>query len=189
MTAEPYDGETALAASKVTVRPAGWRLRPAVIAVAMAMAAATPLRLGLTPYAIMAAGALAVLVVLSAIDLQARILPNRILLPAMAAVLVAQLALYPEHALEGILAAFGAAVLTLAPTLVNPAAIGMGDVKLVAFLGLLLGAEVLPAMMLGLLATAPVVAVLLVLHGRAAWRTPLPLGPFLALGAAIVVLV
>jgi prepilin signal peptidase PulO-like enzyme (type II secretory pathway) len=43
-------------------------------------------------------------------------------------------------------------------------------------------------MMLGFAATAPVLAVLLVLRGRAARRTALPLGPFLALGTAIVVL-
>jgi leader peptidase (prepilin peptidase)/N-methyltransferase len=188
MTAEPHVGEIAVAGPQTTARPAGWRLRPPVIALAAAVAAAAALRLGFTPHAIMAAGALAVLVVLSAIDLQARILPNRILAPASAVILAGQLALSPEQALEGLVAAFGAALLTLAPTLVNPAAIGMGDVKLVAFLGLLLGAEVLPAMMLGLLATTPVVAVLLVRRGRAAWRTALPLGPFLALGAAIAVL-
>jgi leader peptidase (prepilin peptidase)/N-methyltransferase len=165
-----------------------WRLSPAVIALAAAMAAAALLRLGLTPHAVMAAGALALLVLLSAIDLQARILPNRLLVPATAAILVAQLALSPGQALEGVLAGLGAALLVLAPTFVNPKAMGMGDVKLVAFLGVLLGAAVFPAIMLGFLATAPVVAVLVMRRGLAAWRAPLPLGPFLALGAAIVVL-
>jgi prepilin signal peptidase PulO-like enzyme (type II secretory pathway) len=159
-----------------------------VIALAGALAAAAPVRLGLTPYAVMAAGALALLVVLAAIDVQARILPNRLLLPATAALLVAQLALYPGQALEGVLAGLGAGLLTLAPTFVNPAAMGMGDVKLVVFLGLLLGVGVLPAMMLGFLATVPVLAILVVRRGLAACRSPLPLGPFLALGAAIVVL-
>jgi leader peptidase (prepilin peptidase)/N-methyltransferase len=166
-----------------------WRLSPAVLLLAAAAALAAPLRLGVTPYAVMVGGALAVLVVLSAIDLQARILPNKILLPAMAAVLAGQLVFYPGNALESVVAAFGAVGLLLTPRLFNPAAMGMGDVKLAAFLGLLLGAEVLPALMLGFLATAPVLAMLLVTRGRAARRASIPLGPFLALGAAIVLLV
>jgi len=64
----------------------------------------------------------------------------------------------------------------------------MGDVKLVAFLGVLLGTHVVPAMMLGFGATAPALAVLLVTRGRATRRTTLPLGPFLAFGAAVVLL-
>jgi len=84
--------------------------------------------------------------------------------------------------------ALGAALLTLAPRFFNPAAMGMGDVKLVAFLGVLLGAGVFPAMVLGFLATVPVLAVLVARHGLAARRAVLPLGPFLAFGAAIVVL-
>ena len=137
----------------------------------------------------MAAASLAVLVVLGAIDLQARILPNKILLPATAAILAAQVAFYPERTPELLVAAFAAAAVTLAPSLVNPNAMGMGDVKLVAFLGVLLGTKVVPAMMLGFAATAPVLAVLLVTRGRAARRTALPLGPFLALGTAVVLLV
>src|SRR5436190_2254178 len=55
-------------------------------------------------------------------------------------------------------------------------------------LGVLLGLGAIPALMLGILATAPVLAVMFVLRGREARRTAIPLGPFLALGAAIVVL-
>ena len=49
-----------------------------------------------------------VLVVVSVIDLRTRRLPNRIVLPAAAFVLVAQIALAPERALEWTLAAAGA---------------------------------------------------------------------------------
>jgi leader peptidase (prepilin peptidase) / N-methyltransferase len=172
----------------VEVRPRTWRVRPAVLVLAAVVAAAAPVRLGLTPYAVMAAGGLAVLVVLSAIDLQARILPNKILLPAMGAVLAGQVVFYPERVVEVLAAALLAGAVMLAPRLVNPAAMGMGDVKLAVFLGVLLGAKVLPALMLGFIATAPVLAVLLVRRGRAARQTALPLGPFLALGAAILLL-
>ena len=188
MAVEPIGASAVASTQGVEAPPRTWRLSPAVLVLAAVVAFAAPVRLGLTPYAVMAAGALAVLVVLSAIDLQARILPNKILLPATAAVLAGQVAFYPGNAVEVVVAALGAGAFTLAPSLVNPAAMGMGDVKLAAFLGVLLGAKVLPAMMLGFGATAPVLVVLLVLRGRAARRTALPLGPFLALGAAIVLL-
>jgi prepilin signal peptidase PulO-like enzyme (type II secretory pathway) len=51
-----------------------------------------------------------VLVVLSVVDFERRILPNRILLPAIAVVLAAQVAIAPERALEWVLAAVGAAL-------------------------------------------------------------------------------
>jgi prepilin signal peptidase PulO-like enzyme (type II secretory pathway) len=195
MAAEPVISDVAGVAVKVGSAtaprddtPRSWRLSPAVIVLAAVVAMAAPLRLGVTPYGIMAAASLAVLVVLGAIDLQARILPNKILLPATAAIFAAQVAFYPERTLELVVAALVAAAVTLAPSLVNPKAMGMGDVKLVAFLGVLLGNKVVPAMMLGFGATAPLLAVLLVTRGREARRTALPLGPFLALGAAVVIL-
>ncbi len=181
--------EAAVAAPRpVEVRPRTWRLQPAVLLLAAVVAAASLVRLGFTPYAVTAAGALAVLVVLSAIDLQARILPNKILLPAMGAVLASQVVFYPERVPEAVVAALLAGAVMLAPRLINPASMGMGDVKLAVFLGVLLGTKVLPALMLGFIATAPVLAVLFVLRGRAARSTALPLGPFLALGAAVLLL-
>ena len=165
-----------------------WTLSPAAIVLAVAAFAAALVRVGVSPYGFMAGASLGVLVVLSAIDLQARILPNRILLPATAALLAAQAVFYPEHFVECVLAALAAGALMLAPGLVDPAAVGMGDVKLAVFLGVLLGSAVAPALILGCLATAPVLAVLLVRRGRAARRATLPLGPFLTIGTAIVVL-
>jgi leader peptidase (prepilin peptidase) / N-methyltransferase len=165
-----------------------WQLQPAVIVLAAVLAAAALARLGLTPYGVMAAGALAVLVVLSAIDLQARILPNKIVLPATAAVLAAQFVFYPGQAVGAVVAGLVAGAVMFAPRFINPASMGMGDVKLAVFLGVLLGAKVLPALMVGFIATAPVLAVLFFVRGRATRGTALPLGPFLALGAAILLL-
>ncbi len=67
-------------------------------------------------------------------------------------------------------------------------ALGFGDVKLAMLLGAILGLQyVWPALVLGLL-LAGLTAVLLLLSGRAALRTSLPYGAFLA-GAGIIVLV
>ena len=188
MAAEAVAARAVTTPRPVEVRPRTWRLRPAVLILAAVVAAAAPVRLGFTPYAAMAAGALAVLVVLSAIDLQARILPNKIVLPATAAVLAAQFVFYPGQAVGAIVAGLVAGAVMFAPRFINPASMGMGDVKLAVFLGVLLGANVLPALMLGFIATAPVLAVLFFVRGRATRGTALPLGPFLALGAAILLL-
>src|SRR4051812_34380885 len=69
-----------------------WRIGPLTIGAAAGAAALGLLRLGLTSEGVLAAVVLAVLVVLSSIDLQARVLPNRIVYPATAAVLAWQLA-------------------------------------------------------------------------------------------------
>jgi len=68
----------------------------------------------------MAAASLAVLVVLGAIDLQARILPNKIVLPATTALLAAQVAFYPGRTTELLVCAFAAAAVTLAPLTDQP---------------------------------------------------------------------
>src|SRR4051794_32674313 len=126
MAVEPVAVPAVTASRGVEARPRTWRLSPAVLVLAAVAAVAAPVRLGLSPYAVMAAGALAVLVALSAIDLQARILPNKILLPAMGAVLAGQLVFYPAHFAGIVLAGLLAGAVTLAPRFVNPASMGMG---------------------------------------------------------------
>src|SRR6266536_666320 len=124
----------------------------------------------------------AVLVVLSVIDLKTRRLPNRIVLPAAALVLCAQIAISPGRWLEWTLAAAGAFTFLLVAALVNPAGLGMGDVKLALLLGAALGWAVAPALFIGLAAAALAGVVLVARGGWAARKTAVPLGPFLALG-------
>ena len=127
------------------------------------------------------------LVVISRHDLERHIIPNRIVLPAWGAVLVAHLALHPEHWAEWLVASFGAALFFLVIALAYPAGLGMGDVKLCLLIGALLGWAVAPALFLGTLAAGVVSAVILFREGAAARKRSIPLGPFLA-GAALVVL-
>jgi leader peptidase (prepilin peptidase)/N-methyltransferase len=168
--------------------PHVWSVHPLAAALGAVLALVALLRLGVTPHGIVAAGVLAVLTVLSAIDLRWRLLPNQIVLPATGVVLAWQLAFFPGRAPEWILAALGAGTLLLVPALLKPGGLGMGDVKLAALLGATLGTAVLNALTLGFLALVPVGLVLLVRRGRAARRATLPLGPFLAVGAAVVLL-
>ena len=131
---------------------------------------------------------IAVLVVISRHDLERHIIPNRIVLPAWIAVLLAHLAIHPHHWVEWIGASFGAAAFFLLVQLAYPAGLGMGDVKLMLLLGAALGWSVLGAMFLGTFAAGVVAAAMLFAHGSAARKRAIPLGPFLAAGAIVALL-
>lgn len=138
---------------------------------------------GLTAYAALAAGFCAVLVVLSVIDVNHRIVPNRIVVPAAVAVLVTHTALDPSLAwLAWALVAAGGLFLVV---LAYPKGLGMGDVKLALLLGAMLGASVTVALMLGLFAALVPAAVLFSRHGSSARKMGVPLVPFLAFGAIV----
>jgi leader peptidase (prepilin peptidase)/N-methyltransferase len=156
---------------------------PIVEALTAALVVACILRFGFTADALVAAFFCAVLVVISAIDIEQRIVPNKIVLPATAIVLVAQTLLHPS--LEWLIAALCAALFLFLPALVYPAGLGMGDVKLALLLGAMLGAEVAVAMAIGLLAAVVPSVVLLAMKGSAARKMALPFAPFLALGGLV----
>jgi leader peptidase (prepilin peptidase)/N-methyltransferase len=153
------------------------------------LAGAAFIRFGATPRAFTMAFLVAVLVLLSVIDLEQRILPNRIVLPSAALVLTAQVAFYPDRALEWVLAALGAAAFLALPLLAYPSGMGIGDVKLALLLGAALGGKVFTAILLGFVAVLPVALFMLARHGAAARKAAIPFGPFLAFGAAVVALV
>ena len=69
--------------------------------------------------------------------------------------------------------------------LVYPQGLGMGDVKLSAFLGAALGISVVVAMVVGFFAAFVPAIVLFVRHGKEARKQSVPLGPFLALGGVV----
>ena len=124
-----------------------------------------------------------VLVVLSAIDIDRRIVPNKIVLPAAAIVLVAQTVLHPS--VEWLAAALGASLFLLLAALAYPRGMGMGDVKLALLLGAALGRTVPIAMFAGMLAALVPSAVLFARHGSAARKMAIPFAPFLALGGVV----
>ena len=143
---------------------------------------------GLDADALLAGGLAAVLVVLSAIDLRERRLPNVIVGPAIVAALAANALIDPDRLPEFVISAVVAGGFLLLPLLVSPNGIGMGDVKLAILLGAELGSAVITALVLAFVAVIPVAAYLFVRHGRAAQKATFPLGPFLAVGALAVIL-
>jgi leader peptidase (prepilin peptidase)/N-methyltransferase len=158
-------------------------LYPAVELATAGLVAGCFVAFGLSGKSFVAAFFCAVLVVLSAIDVTHRIVPNRIVLPAAVVVLGAQTALEPSP--EWALGALGASGFLLLAALVYPAGMGMGDVKLALLLGAMLGRLVAVGLMLGMLAALVPSVVLLARHGSAARKMGIPFAPFLALGALV----
>lgn len=158
---------------------------PAVELATALLVAACFLVFGLTPRAFISAIFVAALVVLSAIDVERKILPNLIVLPTAVVLFIAQVAFYPDRALEWTIAALGAALFLFIALLAYPKGMGMGDVKLALLLGAVLGATVAVGMMVGMVAAALVSIVFFVRHGAAARKMAIPFGPFLAFGAIV----
>ena len=156
---------------------------PAVELVTALLIAGTFLAFGFSGKAFVAAFFCATLVAISATDLSHRIVPNVIVLPAAAIVLVAMTALHPSP--EWALGAFGASFFLFLAALAYPKGMGMGDVKLALLLGAMLGRTVPVGLMVGMLAALVPSAVLFARHGTAARKMKIPFAPFLAFGGVV----
>jgi leader peptidase (prepilin peptidase)/N-methyltransferase len=122
------------------------------------------------------------------IDLEHRIIPNRLTALGAVLALLFGLALDPGGEPERLLAAAAAGGFLLLAALAYPGGMGMGDVKLAAVLGLLLGRAVAPAILIALVSGVLVGAVVIARKGRREGRkTAVPFGPFLAIGALAAV--
>jgi leader peptidase (prepilin peptidase) / N-methyltransferase len=162
--------------------PIPWKY-PLVELTTALLIGACVLAFGLSANAAVAAFFCATLIALSVTDLERRIIPNRIVLPAMAIVLLAQTALQPSP--EWALAALGASLFLFLAALAYPAGMGMGDVKLALLLGAMLGRTVPVAMMIAMVAALVPAIFLFAKHGSAARKMGIPFGPFLALGGVV----
>ena len=162
------------------------RRRIVVACASVVLAAGCFARFGLSAHAFVGAILAVALALLTAIDLDRRLLPDAIVLPTLAVVLVLQIAFYPDHALEWVLAALAAALFFFVPFLIYPAGMGMGDVKLAALLGAALGKSVAAAIAVGLLAGGAFALLVIAREGVGARKKAIPFGPFLALGGLVV---
>ncbi|HSC92654.1 MAG TPA: prepilin peptidase [Gaiellaceae bacterium] len=167
-------------------------MRPdhAIVAGIVGVAAAVALihGVGLSPWSAAAAPTAAILVWLAAIDLETRLIPNRIVLPTTIALVAVAVAIDPGFGIGRAAAALAVTAALLVPVAVRPGGLGMGDVKLGALLGALLGAAVVEALLIGFGLAGLVGLVLVAARGRIALRTQLPLAPFLAVGGIVALL-
>ena len=131
----------------------------------------------------------AFLVPLTLIDLELRLLPDRLTAPAAALAVVLGTALDPSGELQRLVAAAAAGMFFFGAWYIRPGGMGFGDVKLAAVLGLFLGRAVAVALFTALIAGVLVGAVIMRRRGVAAGRkTAVPFGPFLALGGVVGIL-
>jgi leader peptidase (prepilin peptidase) / N-methyltransferase len=156
---------------------------PAVELVTALLLAGSVWKFGLGGSAAVASFFCLALVAVSATDLEHRIIPNRIVVPAGVIVLAANTALHPGP--QWAIGAFGASGFLLVAALAYPGGMGMGDVKLAFLMGAALGKTVPVALFVGMVAAMIPGVVLLVRHGRAARKMGVPFGPFLALGSVV----
>jgi leader peptidase (prepilin peptidase)/N-methyltransferase len=131
----------------------------------------------------------AFLVPIALIDLDHRLIPNRLTLPAAVAAIVLGTALDPGGEVERLVAGVVAGAVLGVPSLLHPKGMGMGDAKLLAVLGLYLGASVVPAFFVAFLVGTVLGVAIMMRKGLAQGRkTRVPFGPFLALGGVVGVL-
>lgn len=150
--------------------------------------ALTWLRFGasLTTIYVSAYGSL--LLVLLGIDLEHQRIPNKIVYPAIALALVAAVltpGAQPVALLLGGAIAFG---LLLLIALLLPGGMGMGDVKLTAFIGLIVGYPLVLVMLFFSFLLGGAVAGALLLAGKVGRKESIAFGPFLAVAGMTTLL-
>jgi leader peptidase (prepilin peptidase)/N-methyltransferase len=161
-----------------------WRY-PAIELSSAALAALSIVTFGPTWEGLAAALLGVTLVPVVAIDLEHRLIPDVIVLPAAAAGFAAAVAADPRSWWVSLAAAAGAAAFLLLLWVVYPGGMGLGDVKLALLLGAVLGASVIPALVVAFAAGAALGIVLLARFGQRARKMAVPFGHFLAAGALV----
>jgi prepilin signal peptidase PulO-like enzyme (type II secretory pathway) len=147
---------------------------------------------GQAALAALAAGIVALLLILFVIDLKTMLLPDLfvavlgILVVAHVAVQITSYQLPITSPLWG--AAIGAGFLGILWLTTSGRGLGLGDVKLMVPLGALLGPLETAALLLASFIVGGCLALILLGTGRVTMKTPIPFGPFLA-GTAILLLV
>jgi leader peptidase (prepilin peptidase) / N-methyltransferase len=118
-------------------------------------------------------------------DLRTRLVPDLALAAGLAVALPVCLLSDPDGVPERLLAGLAAGAFLLAAALIRPDGMGLGDVKLVAVLGVYLGAVVAEAILVAFAAGSIAGLVLLARHGWSARSHTIPFAPFLAFGALV----
>jgi leader peptidase (prepilin peptidase)/N-methyltransferase len=140
---------------------------------------------GWEPEALLGVVLVLLLVPITLIDLEYRIIPNKLTLLGAVVGLALVALMFPDDLVEHLIAAAAAGGFFLIAALVYPAGMGMGDVKLAAVLGIYLGRAVAPALFVALIAGSVVGAVMIARHGAAARKQGIPFGPWLAFGGIV----
>ena len=129
------------------------------------------------------------LVPIVVIDLEHKLIPDIVVLPAAALALAFSILDRPERWWVPLVAAVGAAAFLEILAFLKPGSMGFGDTKLAILMGAVLGASVIPAFFIAFLVGSLLGAVIMAKHGVKARKNLIPFGPSLAVGALVALAV
>jgi leader peptidase (prepilin peptidase) / N-methyltransferase len=159
------------------------RTAPLVEASCAALAAGAVAVYGITWNAVAVLVLVLVLVPVVVIDLRHRLIPDVLVLPALIPAIAAAILADPSRWWIPVAGALGSASFLFLLWVAHPGGMGLGDVKLAALIGAVLGASAVPALFIAFAAGALLGVVLLARLGARARKVAVPFGPFLAAGA------
>jgi leader peptidase (prepilin peptidase) / N-methyltransferase len=163
---------------------------PLVEALTALLCAGAVLRHGSAATIVLSVALILIVIPSALIDLEHRIIPNKLTALGAALAVVLGLALDPSGEPQRLIAGAGAGGFLLLAALAHPGGMGMGDVKLAAVMGLFLGSAVVPAIFVALVAGVLLgVAVIARKGPQEGRKTAIPFGPFLAFGAVVATFV
>ena len=160
-------------------------LRVLVVVAALASVVASFAHFGFTGYALLGAVFCPTLVLLAAIDVRHKLLPNMIILPACLAVGLIVAASAPGSFVWHLAAAAALGGFFFAFAAIFPGSLGMGDAKLGFLIGLALGSKTLGATLIAFAGLLVAALYVLFARGASARKDSIPFGPFLALGGIL----
>lgn len=159
---------------------------PLVEALTAALLAACVLRFGADRDVWLPIVFVLVLVPIIFIDLDHRIIPNKITYPAAVVAPLLVLLFDRDDIVEHLIAGFAAFAFLFAAAWFYPKGMGVGDVKLAGVMGLFLGRNVAPGLLIAFLVGTLVGLAIMARKGVAEGRkTAVPFGPFLAFGGLV----
>ena len=188
---KPYDNVPIVSwlALRGRCRACGSRISaryPLVEAATAVLCAAVVLAKGFDQDALLGIVLVLLLVPVTLIDLDHRIIPNKLMIVGAFVGPTLVLVTTPDRIVEHLIAGVAAGGFFLLAALAYPRGMGMGDIKLAGVLGLFLGRAVGPAVFIALVAGTLVGALIMARKGVAEGRkTAVPFGPFLALGGVV----
>jgi leader peptidase (prepilin peptidase) / N-methyltransferase len=140
----------------------------------------------------MAYGLISILIILSVSDLKYRLLPNKIIFPAMFLYLVLRLWIHElplwEYFAGFIVGGGFLFIVSYVSLLMGKPAMGGGDIKLMALLGLAMGVKLILLTLAFSSLIGCLIGLILLGMGKIKRQTFIPFGPFIAIGGIIALL-
>jgi leader peptidase (prepilin peptidase)/N-methyltransferase len=128
---------------------------------------------------------MSLLVAITFIDLEHRIIPNRLSIPGTVVGLALGIVADPSRWLELLVSALAAGIFLFVTWFIYPKGMGMGDVKMALMMGAYLGTAVVIGLFAGFLLGAVIGVAMIAKNGAAARKNAIPFGPFLAMGTVL----